>query len=96
MHIAVCLTCKDVIQPVKVYRSRTGTHGKDYYTHDHPLHFVKLLSSAGKRDVVVDEALSRLPDFEKTLRILWVYDKWSPESIATFIYGFLKVWYDRW
>jgi hypothetical protein len=48
--IAICETCRRVVEPVSRTRSRTGRHGEDHYEHEHPLTIVVLLqSNAGNR-----------------------------------------------
>jgi hypothetical protein len=48
--IAICETCRRVVEPVASRLSRTGRHGEDHYEHEHPLTIVVLLqSNAGNR-----------------------------------------------
>jgi hypothetical protein len=48
--IAICETCRRLVEPVATELSRTGRHGEDHYEHEHPLTIVVLLqSNAGNR-----------------------------------------------
>jgi len=51
-HIAWCNTCQAIVSPVSFRRSRSGTHGEDYWLHEHPLAFIRLVSSnSGRREL---------------------------------------------
>ena len=87
-YIAVCMTCKSVIPPTDIRRSKRGTHGEDYYTHEHELEFVLLHSSnSGRRGLVVPPELK---DIEKDLERLWVYENASVHEIVEFINSYLS------
>jgi hypothetical protein len=48
--IAICETCRKVVDPVATRLSRTGRHGEDHYEHEHPLTILVLeQSNAGNR-----------------------------------------------
>jgi hypothetical protein len=48
--IAICQTCRKVVNPVATELSRTGHHGTDHYEHEHPLVILVLeQSNAGRR-----------------------------------------------
>jgi hypothetical protein len=48
--IAVCQTCRKVVDPVATEFSRTGRHGEDHYEHEHPLTILVLeQSNSGRR-----------------------------------------------
>jgi len=78
-YIAICLSCRQVVEPTGTYRSRSGTHGTDYYEHEHPLRFVFLYSSnSGNRDYGIDEGLEFLDDLVKSL---WIYQRVWPADV---------------
>lgn len=61
--IAVCLECKDVIEPVRTRFSRVGTHGEYIFIHEHPIYFIELLeSNTGRRSVKHDPAVAALAE----------------------------------
>lgn len=66
--IAVCLTCREVIEPVRIRVSKAGTHGEFVFAHEHPLKFVMLYeSNAGRRSAsTLSEELDRI------VRSAWV------------------------
>jgi hypothetical protein len=52
VSIAICPKCRSIIEPVRRERSKAGTHGTDYYAHEHELSFITLIqSNSGKRHV---------------------------------------------
>jgi len=72
VYIGICLTCKRVIEPTRTERSRTGTHGTDYWAHEHPLNFIKLeQSNSGLRHVYCYGAVPE--DLCKRVRDEWRY-----------------------
>ena len=86
--IAVCLVCHDVIEPAGEYRSRSGTHGEDYFVHEHELRFVELYqSNSGNRDYTIDGGLEFLEDLVDEL---WIYYRKSPETVEEEIAEKLK------
>jgi hypothetical protein len=87
-YIAVCLTCKSTIKPVSVRRSRSGTHGEDYYVHEHPLEFILLYSSnRGVRAMSVPDMLKPVQD---VLEKMWIYENAPVSKIAEFINAYLS------
>jgi len=87
-YIGVCLVCKRVIKPTNVRRSRSGTHGEDYYVHEHPLEFVLLYSSnRGNRSVSVPSVLEPI---KIQLEVLWVYKNAPVSEIIAFINQYLS------
>jgi len=86
--IGVCLQCREVVKPVSTRRSRSGTHGEDYFVHEHPLLFVELYqSNSGNRDYMIDGGLEFLEDLVDTL---WIYYRESPETVEEKIAEKLK------
>jgi hypothetical protein len=72
-YIAWCATCKTIVEPTRMERSKTGAHGTDYWVHPHPLVFIQLSrSNSGIRTVSAE------PDFPETLKHLierlWRYE----------------------
>jgi hypothetical protein len=87
-YIAVCMTCKKIIPPIHKRRSRRGTHGEDYYVHEHPLEFVLLYSSnSGNRSISVPEFLKPIA---KDLERMWIYENVSVRGIVEFINSYLS------
>jgi hypothetical protein len=87
-YIAVCMICRRVIPPINKRRSRRGTHGEDYYVHEHPLEFVLLYSSNhGNRRMVVPEELKKIAN---ELELAWVYENASIDEIIKLINSYLK------
>jgi hypothetical protein len=87
ISIAICLECKKVIEPTRKYRSKTKTHGKDYYVHEHPLLFITLVqSNRGYRVIGVPKELE---DMYIVLERLWVYEGKTVEEIIEYIKSYL-------
>jgi len=87
-YIAVCFTCKKVVKPTSVRRSKSGTHGEDYYTHEHPLEFLLLYSSnRGNRSIAVPSILEPI---KEQLEIMWIYENCSVHMIIEFINSYLS------
>jgi hypothetical protein len=66
-NVAVCPTCRNVVAPIRVRRTRTGTHGEQFYAHEHQLVFLVLeQSNSGNRHHYIlgeaDEELKRILD----------------------------------
>jgi hypothetical protein len=50
--VAICPKCRKVIEPSRIERSKAGTHGKDYYVHEHQLSFIIIgQTNSGQRYV---------------------------------------------
>ena len=87
-YIGLCLKCRKVIEPVGGYRSRSGTHGTDFYEHEHPLRFVFLYSSnSGNREYGLDEGLEFLDDIVKSV---WIYRQEWPGDVKDAIAKYLE------
>jgi len=87
-YIAVCLECKKVIKPSRVRKSRSGTHGTEYYVHEHPLIFIGLnQSNSGNRSIVVPEELSEI---RAELERMWVYESSYISDIKNYVEAYLK------
>jgi hypothetical protein len=87
-YIAVCITCKSVIPPTDTRRSRRGTHGEDYYTHEHELRFVLLHSSnSGRKEIIIPKELEKIT---KDLEKMWIYENASVYEIIEFINSYLS------
>ena len=86
--IAVCLFCREVVKPVSTRRSRSGTHGEDYFVHEHPLLFAELYqSNSGNRDYIIDGGLEFLEDLVDDL---WIYYREDPGVVEEKIAEKLK------
>jgi isopentenyl diphosphate isomerase/L-lactate dehydrogenase-like FMN-dependent dehydrogenase len=61
VSIAVCTTCKQIIEPVRRKRDLRRGIGEDMYVHVHPLAFVTL-RNGNRREAIVDEELAEIAD----------------------------------
>jgi len=87
-YIAICTTCKRIIPPVNTRRSRGGTHGEDYYVHEHPLDFLLLYSSnKGNRAITIPDILRPI---QNDLEMMWIYKNVSVYEIVKFIDSYLS------
>lgn len=93
VYIAVCLQCRRVVLPTRERRSRSGTHGEDFYVHDHPLSFILLYSSnSGNRDITVSKEIEgTFPGLKEILERMWVFENAEIEDVASFLEKFLRV-----
>jgi hypothetical protein len=85
--IAVCETCQAVVEPTRIRRSRSGTHGEDYYAHTHRLVFLELLqSNSGNRSYSIEGEVSEKARtvFEEAAR-LWVYHALDAEDVKEYV-----------
>jgi hypothetical protein len=88
-EIVICLTCRRVLEPSRVRRSRSGTHGEDYYVHEHPMISITLEeSNSGRRKVVVPKEIEEIKDLVERA---WVYEDATVEDIKVFIAQYLRV-----
>jgi hypothetical protein len=77
-----------VIKPTSTRRSRRGTHGENYYTHEHELRFILLHSSnSGKREIIVPDIMKPV---QKDLEELWVYKGVTIKEIVEFVSSYLS------
>jgi hypothetical protein len=87
-YIAVCLECKKVIKPSRARLSRSGTHGTEYYSHQHPLVFIELnQSNSGNRTISIPNELSEI---KEDLERMWIYENSSVEDIKSYVMTYLK------
>jgi hypothetical protein len=72
IYIAICNTCGERVEPTRERRSKGGTHGTDYYVHEHPLSFILLMqSNSGVRTCdFIGEVPEQLFDIVKDY---WLY-----------------------
>jgi len=88
-EIVVCLVCKRVLEPTRTRRTRSGTHGEDYYIHEHPLLSIVLKeSNSGRRSVTVPKELEEV---RKLVEKAWVYEGASVEDIRKQVAQYLKL-----
>jgi hypothetical protein len=81
--IAVCPLCKKILEPSRVRRSRTGTHGEDYYVHRHPIESVWLKqSNSGIRTITVPPSLEPIRDL---LERTWIYEDSCADDVVNVI-----------
>lgn len=87
-NIAICLECKKVIKPTRLRLSRSGTHGTEYYVHEHQLYFITLIqSNSGNRSIVVPEKLN---DVEVDLERMWIYEGCSVNDVINYLIKYLE------
>jgi hypothetical protein len=88
-EIVVCLVCKKVLEPTRVRRTRSGTHGEDYYVHEHPLTSIVLEeSNSGRRTVVVPKELEETRDLVERA---WIYEDATVEDIRKAVAQYLRL-----
>jgi hypothetical protein len=77
--IAVCPTCKKVLEPTRTRRSKAGTHGEDYYVHEHQVEALWLeQSNSGIRRIAVPPSLQQIKDL---LERTWIYEDSCVEDV---------------
>lgn len=83
VSIAVCFKCGSVIEPVRRERSKFGSHGKDYYEHEHDIDFVVLKqSNSGKRNF---EVTGKLVVFYNDIYKLWIVEGVEVEEVKDYL-----------
>lgn len=88
--IAICEVCKKIVEPVNREYSKTGSHGKFYYMHEHPLVFVTLIqSNSGKRRVVWTGGYVKI--LNEVVEYMWVISGQDIKDIIETIQAYLKV-----
>lgn len=88
-EIVICLVCKKVLEPSRVRRSRSGTHGEDYYIHKHPIVSVVLReSNSGRRSVAVPKELEEIKDL---IERAWIFENATIEDIRKSIAQYLRL-----
>jgi hypothetical protein len=88
-EIVVCMVCRRVLEPTRRRRSRSGTHGEDYYVHEHPMISIILeQSNSGKRYVSVPKELEKIKELVERA---WVYEDASISDIKASIEQYLKL-----
>lgn len=87
-YIAICPVCKKVVKPTDTRRSKSGTHGEDYYVHEHPLEFTLLYSSNREnKKITIPDILKPI---QKQLEIMWIYKDVPVREIIEFINSYLS------
>jgi len=90
-YIAICMTCKKVIKPTRSRRSKSGTHGTEYYVHEHQLKFIELYqSNSGNRSIVVPEELNEI---RAEVERMWIYEPSYVSDIKNYVEAYLKALY---
>ncbi|MEM4454843.1 MAG: hypothetical protein QXT28_09050 [Thermofilaceae archaeon] len=85
--IAVCLTCRTIVEPVRKECSRSGTHGEWTFAHEHRLHFIILLeTNSGRRSVMHEPEVAALAE---AARGAWLAGA-SEESVKELLRGLLR------
>jgi hypothetical protein len=88
--IAICTTCKKIIEPVNREYSRTGNHGKFYYVHEHPLVFVTLIqSNSGRRKVEWTGGYIKV--LNEVIEYAWIINGQSIEEVTKIIETSVRV-----
>jgi hypothetical protein len=89
-YIAICKTCRKTIAPTRTRRSHSGTHGEDYYVHEHPLCFIKLTqSNSGNREASADAAVPA--ELAAIVKDLWMFTDSTIHEIVEIIEKWLKI-----
>jgi hypothetical protein len=87
ISIAICKQCKKIIEPIHKERSKGGTHGYDYYSHEHYLDFIVLKqTNSGKRSIVCSRGLR---PFSYRLYVKWIVEGVEPEEMINYIQNYL-------
>jgi hypothetical protein len=85
--IVVCMQCRNILNPSRVQRSRSGCHGTDYYIHEHNVTPILLeQSNSGKRYITVPYELREIADL---LYITWLYNTSSVDDIVDIVRTYL-------
>jgi hypothetical protein len=89
-YIAVCSTCKRMVPPTRTRLSRSGTHGEDYWAHEHELSFIVLKqSNSGIRTV---ETVGDVPaELLETVRNAWLYENRSVPGIVSLVIDWFEM-----
>jgi hypothetical protein len=91
--VAICPKCRKVIEPSRIERSKSGTHGRDYYVHEHQLSFIIIgQTNSGQRyvDSVNVEPGSELKNLLLMVKTKWVFTNTSLEDVIAAIKEWLK------
>ena len=87
-EIVVCLVCKRVLEPSRRRRTMSGTHGEDYYVHEHPMTSIVLEeSNSGRRKVVVPRELEEIKDL---IERIWVYEGATVNDVRKAVEQYLR------
>jgi hypothetical protein len=85
--VVVCIQCKNILNPSRVQRSRSGCHGTDYYVHEHNVVAIWLeQSNSGKRYITVPDELREIADL---LCVAWLYNTSSVDDIIDIVRTYL-------
>jgi len=88
-YIAICLTCKSIVKPARVEKSKGGTHGTNYFVHEHPLVFILLeQSNSGKRYILVPDELRNI---KEELERMWIYEDGTIGDVIKLISLYLSL-----
>jgi hypothetical protein len=88
--IAICMVCKKIIEPASKEFSRTGSHGKFYYVHDHPLTFIILeQSNSGKRRIKWVSGYVKV--LNEVVEYAWVINGQSIDEVIKIIETSIRV-----
>jgi hypothetical protein len=88
--VAICVTCKKIIEPVNKEFSKTGSHGRFYYVHEHPLVFVTLIqSNSGKRKIVWTGGYIKV--LNEVIEYAWIVNGQSIEEVTKIIKTSMRV-----
>jgi hypothetical protein len=86
--IAICPTCRRVLEPSRTRRSRSGTHGEDYYVHEHAIEALWLeQSSSGIRRITVPPSLEPVKDL---LERTWIYEDSCVEDVVNVVQAYFQ------
>jgi hypothetical protein len=85
--IVVCMQCRKILNPSRVQRSRSGTHGTDFYVHEHNVVYIMLeQSNSGRRRISIPDEFAEIMDL---LHITWLYEDSNVDDIVDIIKAYL-------
>ena len=88
--VAICTTCKRVVEPINIELSKTGSHGRLYYVHEHPLTFIVLeQSNSGKRRVRWVNGYMKI--LNEVVEYAWIINGQSIKEVVEIIDTSVKV-----
>jgi len=82
-YIVFCPICLRILEPTRVELSSTGAHGREFYTHEHEVEWVRLeQTNTGKRKVSTSPFLRR---YARLLEFVWVHKGCSVEEVVSLV-----------
>jgi hypothetical protein len=92
--VAVCQKCSRILEPYERRRSKTGSHGEDFYVHEHPISAVVFTESNGGHrshyfmgEKVTDDSVTWAVWMGSRL---WTLDRTDIDEVVTTIRDILR------